>query len=168
MTSSAFTSLFVLSIGALAACNEPEEEKVDPRVILDACNLPEPCGAVSLPAPPRPLETIHLPLEANACIHDALSGPAHLFGSWQDAWIGVVHWDLYSAGPGKAVLINAIGSDADVDYVEHCRLKTVDFFECANCSIYDCAGAGLEPSDLVCGGPEAWCSELVDTEPACP
>ena len=171
-------SACVLLLVGLLACSEEEEEK-DPRPILDACNLPTPCGRIGdleIQRPPGPVE----PLTANACIHDVLasSEPAHVSGYWNDVWSGVVYWDLY-LGTGRDGVMTHVACGAPHDCedcestcsyeVERCLLQSIDRLECAECGYEGCP-MGFVPSDFVCGAPGAWCSARyrAPVELACP
>jgi hypothetical protein len=163
MRSSLRNSLFAFLLGALAACNEYE----DPRAILDACNLPVPCGNVYMIGG----KGNQLPLVDAACIHDVLAGsaPAHFSGNYPYWHEGTAYWDFYTAGEGSAVLVRgAPACDSDeVCTVLRCTLKPVDDFECLQCGTDNCP-PNLQPSDLVCGEPDYWCSELIEVDPTCP
>ena len=58
--------LIGMALGTLSACGGGEE---DPRVALEACGLPVPCGRVLQSHTAETLE----PLDQAACIHDALA-----------------------------------------------------------------------------------------------
>jgi hypothetical protein len=160
-------SLVVLSLAALVGC---EEGQADPREVLDACGLPVPCPVVFMG---WEYYNQQLPLMNAACIHDVLarSEAAHLSGNYPN-WhaSGTTDWDLYTADDGVALLLETLraceSDDSCSGLVQQCKLKPVHEFECLQCGS-DCP-AGLEPSDLVCGQPRDWCTELVEIEPSCP
>ena len=157
--------LCVLSLCGVLACSE------DPHTILDACNLPEPCGRVTQLAE---VSSFLFPADSSACIHDVLaqSAPAH-FEYRTDS--GGISRHMYTAGSGSVVLISTFcrGYDGaepcDDAIVEGGTLRPLEEFECkVGCpQVDDCDVLGLQPSDFVCGF-RAWLSDIKPIDPACP
>src|SRR5262245_39940135 len=147
---------FLVLFGTFIACDSEEE---DPRIVLDACNLPKPCGAVYYPSPSLGEGSNLLPLGNAGCIHEVLerAEPAHLIGQTKgDAW-GDVNWDLYTNGAGSSVLVSshcglvdgADPEDPDASGctygVERCTLRPVQELECAECTVSECSGGYPAP-----------------------
>src|SRR5262245_32633075 len=137
MNGRSYVAFGALILGSVVACDK-EEEAEDPRPILDACDLPKPCGVVSYPA--NRFENNHLvPLGVAACMHDVLQRGerAHLSGR-TEGYVWDQEWDLYLGGAGAAVLVrSSCGVDGEDPppvtcfyHLEQCVLKPIDEIEC--------------------------------------
>lgn len=148
----------------------------DPRIIIDACGLPTPCGRVHHSDTSNYLE----PFEDAACIYTTLGTgqPAHF--TVELSVFESIFWDLYVNGKGQGILITshcALDGPCTEYKVESCTLRPREDFECSGSGSGTGTGGsgtggstttGGEPSMRACEAPPLWCTGLAIVAPACP
>jgi hypothetical protein len=122
-----------------------------------ACDLPEPCGVVSLHS-----EGLELDPRADAeCFYEVLTSgePAHLRQEFITT--SESYFDLYIRGDEPPVYVST-----DCEYDGPCQAPEAWRCILDDAEYLNCAAEGEPPR--VCGGMVNWCNTMSMIEPTCP
>ena len=160
-------AVFAAVVGCGESVSHDNDGPPDPRIVLDGCGLPQPCGT---PSHSHTTEDLW-PFEDAACIHHALASAEAVHFTIDDGYRTTL-FDFYVGATGSTIRVTSRCEEDGIctDYdVERCTLLDLTDLECSGCNLpQECQGGITEPSERVCGSPGTWCSQVVAIEAACP